>query len=91
MTLKLSNKAEEVIRICGEKQIYPHDLVEQGHELSDFINNVITSSDDFWYGITNGYIAYQTLLAPEEIDRVEKAITLLEELEQIAMKCGIEY
>lgn len=90
--LKLSKEAQEVIDICEKEDITPWKLVEANHPLKNFIDEVITSSDDFWYGITNGYINYTSVLASEkDVKKVEDAIEILEELAEIVRRVGIEF
>lgn len=88
----LTEKAKQLQArvMAGE---YPNDIMnDENDELSSFVEGINQSSDDFWYGLTNGYINYECLIADKDQKRkIEEAINLLEKLNNLVSELGVEW
>ncbi len=87
--LILTEKAQRVLELVNKGKsanfIVDHDI----EALGDFVSSVVTSSDEFWYSLTNGYINFNSVMADkEQIKEVEHAIRVLCRLEDLINKIG---
>jgi len=95
--LKLSKKAKEISKLLEENDCENGgELIENDLKMTKsqktFIESVLTSSDDFWYCLTNGYVDYESLLADkEEIKKIEDAIEVIKDLDELVHRIGLEY
>lgn len=93
--METSGKAKEVSKLCLKRNCQSDDLLEMedvSPKLKSFIKEVLTSSDDFWYSLTNGYVNYESLFAnSEDLQKIREAIDILEEVQQVVKEIGLEF
>jgi len=90
MNIKLTKVAKKVEKLVNAGE-HPNDLVERKDEVGRWVSDFVTGSDDFFYALTNGYINYKSLIDDkEQLEEIEKAIKLLQQLETLTRELGIE-